>query len=241
MLRAQVDIPKPFVDEFRRGAIQRVERAAMEATHTAMRRALDQTRVEMRGRGLGGLGGALGLFSDKEKGTVFRRGGDAFSASAGIYLRNKSERTAGAMTAYTEGAEIAPVRGRWLWIATEEIQRFVGGGAGRGRGKRITPALWRQNGLDSKIGRLVPIKGVNGFPLLIVQNVGVSAAGKKNSARGLTKSGRPRKGQIEKSMIVAFYAIPRTSRAARVDLIAIASRWASIVPTLFNEEMQKGL
>lgn len=240
MFRAQVEIPQPFVDDFRRAATQRIERAAMEATHTAMRRGLDQIRAEMRGKGLGNLGNALGLFSDKEKGQVFRRGGDAFSASAGIYLRNKSERTEGAMTAYTEGAQIAPVRGRWLWIATEEIQRFVGGGAGRGRGKRITPALWRQNGLDAKIGPLVPIRGINGFPLLIVQNVGISAAGKKNSVRGLTKSGRPRKGQVERSMVVAFYAIPRTARAQRVDLIAIASRWASLVPDLFDEEMQKG-
>jgi hypothetical protein len=240
MLRSSVEIPQPFVDEFKRGASQRVERAAMVATDVAMRRALAQIRVEMRGKGLGNLGNALGLFSDLEKGQVFRRGGEAFSASAGIYLRNKSERTEGAMTAYTEGAEITPVRGRWLWIATDEIQRFVGGGKGRGRGKRITPALWKQNGLDSKIGPLVAIKGINGFPLLVVQNVGVSAAGKKNSVKGLTKAGRARKGQVERSMVVAFYAIPRTSRAQRVDLIQIASRWASIVPDLFNEEMQKG-
>lgn len=241
MLRASIEIPQPFVDEFRRGASQRIEQAALESTYTAMKRALDQTRAEMKSTGLGNLGNALGLFSDKQKGVVFRTGAGSFNASAGIYLRNKSERTEGAMTAYTEGAQIAPVRGKWLWIATEEIQRFVGGGRGRGRGKRITPALWRQNGLDAKIGPLVPIRGINGFPLLIVQNVGVSAAGKKNSVKGLTKSGRARKGQIERSMVVAFYAIPRTTREKRVDIIAVASRWASLVPEFFNEEMQKGL
>ena len=231
------DIPEPFVDEFRRSAIQTIERAALVATHKAARGALGQIRAEMKSRELAGLSNALGSFSDFDKGRVYRQGAEAFSASAGIYLRSKSERTVGAIISYTEGATITPTNSRWLWFPTEEIQRFVGSKSTR---RRLTPGLWKQRGLDAKIGPLIPIRGINGYPLLILKNVGVSLAGKKRSVKGLKKNGQPRKGQVAKEFIVAFIGIPNTRRARRVDLIAIAQRWASLVPDYFAEEMQKG-
>lgn len=232
-----VDIPTGFVDQFRRRSIQRIERAAMVATDKASRGALVQQRMEMRSRGLGILGNALGQTSDLKKGKVRRRGPEEFETSGVIFLRSKSERTVGAIKSYTEGADIHPVKGRWLWVPTDEIQRLVGSGKTR---RRLTPALWSQYGLDTKVGPLVYLPQKGKPPLLIVRNVGVSISGKRHSAKSLTRSGRPRKGQAVKSFIVAFIAIPRTTRIRRVDLIAIANRWAGIVPDLFNEEMRKG-
>lgn len=237
MIRASIEIPRGFMDEFRRNAIQRIERAVMVGTHKAARGALEQTRAEMTSRQLGSLGNALGSFSDLEKGQVYRRGPEAFSASAGIYIRSKSPRTVGAIISYTEGSTIRPVKGRWLWFPTDDIQRLVGSGKTR---QRLTPALWSSSGLDSRIGPLQLVRSINGNPLLVVKNVGVSLAGKRGSARSLTKSGRPRKGQIERGFIVAFIAIPFTARAQRIDVRAIAGRWAGLVPDFVSEELQRG-
>lgn len=237
MIDFDIEVPTAFVEQFKRQSIQRIERAALVATDKATRGAQGQMRLEMRGKGLGGLGNALGRTSDLDKGRVYRRGAEAFDASGVIYLRSQSPRTVGAIISYTEGADIRPVNGRWLWIPTDDIQRLVGKGKSR---QRLTPALWSKYGLDAKIGPLVFLPQKGKPPVFIVRNIGVSLAGKKHSAKSLTKSGRPRKGQIQREFVVAFYAIPRTSRAQRVDLIAIARRWAGIVPDLFNEEMQKG-
>lgn len=234
MIRASIEIPRGFMDDFRRNSIQRIERALMTGTHKAASGALGQIRAEMQSRQLGRLGNALGMFSDLKKGKVYRLGGDAFSASAGINIRSKSPRTVGAIISYTEGSNIRPVKGRWLWFPTPDIQRLVGSGKAR---QRLTPALWERYGLDTKIGPLQLVRSVNGNPLLVVKNVGVSLAGKRGSARSLTKSGRPRKGQVERSFVVAFIAIPFTARAQRVDVLAIAKRWAALVPDFVSEEL----
>jgi hypothetical protein len=94
--------------------------------------------------------------------------------------------------------------------------------------------------MDAKVGRLELIRSVDGRPLLIVRNVGVSAEGKRRSARSLTKSGRARKGQIRKEFIVAFIAIPRTARAARIDVSAIHAAVMAELPGLIASELRKG-
>jgi hypothetical protein len=89
----------------------------------------------------------------------------------------------GAIEAYTEGAEITPKRSPWLWISTDEIPRR----AGR---YRMTPALYRATGLESRIGPLVQIPGRHrGEALLIVRNVTVDRFGRRGKARRLPKRG----------------------------------------------------
>lgn len=213
--------------DYYRFAEQRMERAALEATDKARRIALSQVRGQMQGSGLGRLGQGITSTSDLERGRgVHRTPGGGFSASGIVYVRSTSERTRGAIEAYTRGASIKPRRGRWLWIPTKEIPRVT-------NRYRMTPDLWRRNGFDRKIGPLVLIRSVNGYPLLVVRNVGVSLAGKPRSARSLTKSGRPRKGQTAKSFLVAFIGIPYTSRAARVDISAIMRSVQDQLPQLF--------
>lgn len=214
-------IGAPF-DQFYRGAIQRMEKAALIATDRGARAAETQLRTDMAGAELGRLGQAIKATSDlKRKRGVHRRGAEGFSASGVVYVRSKSERTLGAIESYTEGADIRPRRGRWLWIATDAVPRLAGSNFKGGKGQRMTPALWKSRGFERKIGPLVLIKSINGYPLLAVKNVGVDLSGRKRSAKSLTKSGRPRKGQIERQLVVAFIGIPYTARAARIDVESV--------------------
>lgn len=229
----ETSFPDVFSD-MERFARARAETAALEATKVAARRAVTRIRDEMKNAGLGRLGNALGNSSDLEKrGAVYRRG-DGFSASGVVFIRAKSERSRGAIKAYTEGAEITPVRGRWLWFPTDDIQRVAGAKADRAR---LTPGNWSKLGMDRKIGPLVFAESKDGRPLMIVKNVGVSATGAARSARSLRKSGAPRKGQIAQDFVVAFIAIPRTFRQARVDVPAILKSVAGELPALFNEAL----
>ena len=204
---------------------QRLERAALIATDRGRSIALRSIRSQMQAAGLGRLGNAISSTSDLEQsGEVHRRGG-GFSASGVVFVRSKSERTLGAIESYTRGAQIRPVRSRWLWIATDNIPRLTGK-------YRMTPELYVRNGFERKIGPLVRVKSVNGYPLLVVEVAGVSNSGAKRSARSLTKSGRARKGQVAKQFVVAFYGIPHTARSARIDVTAIMREVQAQLPQL---------
>lgn len=220
------------LEAYRRFAVQRLEKAALIASDKARLAAIADLRQQFRLSGLGRLGSAVGSGSDAAKGRgVHRRGGDGFSASGYLFLRAGSDRSRGAIEAYTEGAEIGPRNGRYLWIATDEIPRVTGR-------KRMTPALYRKNGFEAKIGPLFQVKSVNGNPLLVV-NATVSASGKTRTAKARTKTGKVRKGQREKEFIVAFIGIPRTSRKARVSVRDIARRAQSRVPGFLSEALSK--
>lgn len=207
----------------------KIERAALLATHRAAEKAKAKLRADMAGASLGRLGQAIGSTSDHRKGRGVYRRGNGWSASGIVHTRTMSERSLGAIEAYTSGAVIRPVRSRWLWIPTNNIPRL-----GKGR-KRLTPGTWVSSGMETKIGPLVRIRASNGNPLLIVRNVGVSLAGKSRSARSLRKNGMPRRGQARQEFIVAFIGIPHTWRAARVDVLAIMESIQGELPELFNQ------
>ena len=59
---------------------------------------------------------------------------------SGIRLHEDPSATDLDSLAYTRGADIGPVKGRWLWIPTPEIQRLAGSGKSR---RRVTPGNWR--------------------------------------------------------------------------------------------------
>jgi len=224
-----------IVSEYRRFAIQSLERAGVRTVGVIARRGKSAIRERMASASLGRLGNAVDARGEAR---VFRYGDEGFSVSAQFFIRSRSERTLGALAAYTEGAEITPRRGRWLWVPTDNIRRLAGSNR-KGQGFRLTPALWRANGFDQKIGPLVLIKSVNGYPLLVVRNVGVDLSGRKRSARSLKLNGEARKHQIRKEMIVAFIGIPRTTRAARVNLTEILNSVRAEMPGVFATELAK--
>lgn len=212
---------------------RRLELAALEATDRAAKVAVRSIREAMTGAGLGRLGNGLGSASDLSSGRgIHRREAGGFSASGVVFVRSRSERTRGAIESYTSGSTIAPKRGRWLWIATPDLQRVAGG---KGKRQRVTPGNWQALGLEQRVGPLVLLKSINGYPLLAVKGAGVSLTGATGSARSLRKNGQARRGQIRRELLIAFIAIPRTSRAARVDVPAIIRSVQADLPRLFAE------
>lgn len=217
-----------------RFAEQRLENAALIATDRARLIAIERIRSEGAAAGLGRLFNALGSTSDLKRGRGVHRRPNGFSASGTVFVRSRSKRSIGALKAYTEGAEIRPVRGRWLWFPTDEIVRIAGK---KGDRERVTPGNWERFGLDKRIGPLFKVRSVNGYPLLVVKDASVSAAGKTRSARALTKRGSVRRGQVAKAFIVAFIGIPRTARQARIDINAIAESVRGELPALVAQAM----
>lgn len=219
--------------DFRRGAIQVMENAALAATDRAARNALSTLRAQMASAGLGRLGNAIASTSDlRMSGRVHRRGGEAFSASGIIHLRTANERTVGAIISYTEGAEISP-RGEWLWIASSDLQKRVKGNF------RMTPARYRAGGYEKRIGPLVQIPGRHpGEAVLIVRDITTRIAGRANP-RPLPRSGRVRTGRVLQQQFVAFIGIRRTSRRARVNPNAIFDWARSSLPVLIRQALGK--
>jgi hypothetical protein len=207
---------------------QKAEMIALRSTDRATRRLVQTTRSKMQAAGLGRLGFAIGQSSDLKRGNgVYRRGNGEFSASGTLFVRSRSPRSIGALESYLDGATIRPRSGGLLWFPTDEIRRRVGvplpstGGNGRAN-IRLEPRYWNRTGLDRKIGPLVRVTGKDGTPLLIVENVAVSASGRPRSARRLNRNGAAPKNFIQKDFIVAFIGIPQTVRTRRLDLLAEA-------------------
>lgn len=231
MIKPSLQINTAFVDRFKKASIQRVERAMLVATDKASRNALSEIRSS---NALGRLGNALGHFSDLKKGKGFRFGESGFSASGGIAIKTKNERTVGAIISYTEGSEILPVRGRWLWFPTPEL------GIKRIGKKKVTPALYNSSGLTQRLGPLIFIPGRHaGEALLIIRNVQTSLSGRRRPIKG-SKSGVARAGRQQQEQIVAFVGIKRTARTKRIDVPAIMRANAARVGELFYNEMKKG-
>ena len=235
MIRAAVraDI-KGFVEHFKRHSIQRLEQAALKATDRATRDAHRELRGAMDGARLGRLKNAVAVGTDLRDGRgVHRRGGDGFSASGRIYIRTRNERTVGAIESYTVGSTILPVNGRWLWIATADLQKRVGR-------RKITPARYNAAGLDVKIGPLVFVPGRNpGEALLVVKNVSVDRFG-RGRVRRLPKRGPLGGSRERRDEVVLFVGIRRTTRIARVDPVPRFQDAARRVERLMREYLTNG-
>lgn len=205
------------------------ENRALEVSHRAAKRAQSAIRQDMAGAKLGRLGNAIGMTSDKERGGRLYRRGDTVRASGVVYIRSKSPRTVGAIISYTEGAQITPVKGRWLWFPTDDAYRIARlpipstGGGKKSIGVRMTPALYKKTGLDRKIGPLIRLRSVNGNPILAVKNVATpEVAGGRTKVKSRLKGGRAPKGFRNRELVVMFIGIPRTARAARVNVLGRA-------------------
>lgn len=216
---------------------RQLEKAAINMTLRAADKSKSEIRAAMAAAGLGRLGQGIGHGhgGDTEKaGQVHRRAGGGWSASGSVFVRSGSRRTRGAIISYTElaGTEITPKTGRWLWFPTPDLKRTVGlpvDGSGGPKKARLTPGNWDVT-YGRRFGPLATIKSVNGHPIMILKNpAGVSASGKRGLST-LTKAGKPRKGQVVKDFIVAFIAIPRTSRQARIDVPDIINKVIAGLP-----------
>jgi hypothetical protein len=224
MFTAEFTPVRTAMPALKRAFDNKIQQAALRATDRAATKAKEQIRSDMAAAGLGKLGMALGSGSDLKKGGRVHRQGDGWSVSGWVFVRSGSKRSRGAIEAYTQGAEIKPRKGRWLWIPSRDIQRLVGKGRDR---RRLTPALWNENGLDTRIGPLQLVPNINGRPLLVVKTGAVAATGRARSLRGRLKSGKAPRGFVNREFVVAFIGIPYTSRQARARPAEIARKVAA--------------
>lgn len=235
MSRIKVELrmpPRSAFDNFERETKARLQAASLNATQIAAGRAKSKIQTDMRGAGLGRLGNAIGNGGDLGKRGAVRSTGAGWSASGWVHVRGRSERTAGAIEAYTAGAEISPRRGRWLWIPTDDIPARVGK-------RSITPENYSRLGLATKIGPLVFVLTPSGQALLVVQGASLSGSGKSRSAKSRRKDGGLRKGQVAAETIVAFVGIRRTSRRGRVDVPAIMREAQASLPELLEQQLKR--
>lgn len=224
--------PRSAFDNFERETRARLQAASLNATQIAASRAKSKIQADMRGAGLGRLGNAVGNGGDLGKRGAVRTSGTGWSASGWVHVRSQSERTIGAIDAYTSGADIVPRRGRWLWIPTDDIPARVGK-------RSITPDNYTRLGLASRIGPLVFVLTPAGHALLVVQGASLSASGKKRSAKSLRKDGGLRKGQVASDTIVAFVGIRRTSRRTRVDVPSIMREAQASLQELLEQQLRR--
>lgn len=214
---------------WRRNMFARLQRAALRASDAAATGAQEDIRRAMRGQRLGGLANAIKQTSDLKKNRIKQRQDGGFSASGVVYAHVRSERTKGALDAYTEGATIVPRKGRWLAIATNEIPRRVGR-------YKMTPQRYVEGGFESRIGplRFVPTKR-GSVAYLIADNVTTNPL-RTGSARRLPKSGLARPGRSQVG-IVAFVLIRQTKRTKRIDPHQLARKWQLKIPFLMVREL----
>jgi hypothetical protein len=225
MLEVRVDLPPTsLLDAAQRRLLLKTIDMGHRITERAASNAKDEIRKQMASAGLGRLGNAITHGSDFRKGKrVKPLGGLDFAVSGFVFIRRAGERTRGAINAYTNDpiTVIRPRASALLWFPTDDIQRLVGRGRDR---KRLEPRDWEKFGLDRKIGPLINITAKDGTELLVVKNASLSASGKAGSLKGLTKRGKPRKGQVAAEIVVAFIGIPQTKRSRRVDVRQIAEK-----------------
>lgn len=233
MLKASIKRPSAAaIRAFEQASLTRMERAASIAADKAAGDARTALRRDFVSVGARRLGFAVGSGSDRQKQRGVIKRGDGFTTSGWIFIRSKSERTRGAIEAFTEGGEIRPVKGKWLWIPTQAIPARVGK-------YRMTPARYLASGLVNSIGPLIFKEGrKSGEAVLVVRNVTTRIKGRPN-ARRLPRSGRARSGRQARDEVVAFVGIRRTSRAARVSVDARLRQAQAAVQSVFAEEMSK--
>lgn len=206
-------------------ARQDIRKAARIAVDRAANMSLDGIRAGMRGAGLGKLGFAVGESSAQKK-----RDDGLWAVLYAKGTRNPDSRGAGALEAYTEGVVIRPKPGNtWLAYATGAIPKF----AGR---KRMTPALYKSTGLESRLGPLIfrPTRRA-GVALLVVKNVSVSP--KNGRARKMGPRGT--RTRIAMKEIVVFVLIRYTRRAQRFDHRRVVAEYAAHVPDFMAYELDR--
>lgn len=227
-LTARLRIGKPPGRAFQQAVLGRVARAAAYATDEAARQAHFNITGAMGAMKLGKLARAVGHGSDLKKRRVPPPNA-RFRVSGWVFARGKrgaSDRTFGALKAYTEGATIVPRKGRWLWIATDEIPQK----AGR---HRMTPARYIASGLERRIGELEFIPGDHaGEAFLIARDVTVNAANGYGKARRAPRRGAIGASRKKVDFIVAFIGIKITRRSKRVDPRKLTADAARRVPQL---------
>lgn len=206
--------------------IPELRAAAHYASDKAIELAKSNTRARIRAVRLGGLANAVGSTSSlKKRKTQTNRSWGAIFARGGLHSRANQ-----ALMAYTQGALIRPTGGRrWLAYATKAAGRLA----------RLP--IPRTSGRGYANFRNQPSR-VRGVQLTFVQFSATRAALVLKNASVSNKTGRAKpmgkrlgRGATQERMVVMFWLIRYTNRAARFNQDRIVRDAAQAQPRFVRE------
>lgn len=210
--------------------VRRLARAAMLAADQTALDGRQKIRATMASQRLARFRGVVQYTSDQKKNrgaTRNLRADRPWRVGSAVFTNfRKSERAAGAWSAYTTGPVIIPRKGKWLAFPTENAPKKIGR-------KKATPALYRAAG--EPLGPLQFVPGKNpGIAYLIANDVTVPGNNKSGKASRSNRGGR-----VKRAFVVVFILIKRTRRNVRLRPIDIVRQTALKLPRRIEQNADR--
>jgi len=186
-------------------------KAAEDAVTAGMRQAADGLKADLRRHVTeAGMGQRL---ANTWRAELYPKGRKSIKAAGFVFTRAPT-----IIRAFDQGAVIKSKHGFWLAIPTPA----AGTGA---RGKRMTPGLWEQ--MHGSRLRFIYRRGAPS--LLVAENMRARTGKRGGFAKGSASALRSGRGL---ATVVMFILVPQVSLRKRLDVNAVAERWASALPEL---------
>jgi|SRR5579884_475592 len=185
----------------------------------AMRQVTEGLKVDLRADVVdAGLGQRL---ANTWRGKTYPEGGVSLEAASFVWSKAPN-----IVDAFDRGVTIRSRHGFWLAIPTPAAGAT--GLAATGARRRITPGGW-----ERRTGMRLRFVYRRGRPsLLIADNARLSRSGLARPNTGRTRGGAVYTRLAGRSTVVVFILVPQVTLRKRLDIDAIAMRWAERVPGL---------
>lgn len=185
----------------------------------AMRQVTDGLKTDLRSDVVAaGLGQRL---ANTWRGKTYPESGASIEAAAFVWSKAPN-----IVDAFDRGVTIRSRHGFWLAIPTPAAGST--GLSATGARKRITPGGW-----ERRTGMRLRFVYRRGRPsLLVADNARLTKQGLARANIGRSKSGAIYTRIAGRSTVVIFILVPQVTLRKRLDVDAIATRWAARVPGL---------
>ncbi len=205
-------------DDLVRG-LSDIEGDAARCVTRAMREATDGLKSDLRADVVdAGLGRRL---ANTWRGKTFPESGASIEAAAFVWSKAPN-----IVDAFDRGVTIRSRHGFWLAIPTPAAGAT--GLAATGARRRITPG-----GFERRTGMRLRFVYRRGRPsLLVADNARLSKSGLARPNTGRKRGGAVYTRLSGRSTVVVFILVPQVTLRKRLDIDAIAMRWAERVPGL---------
>jgi hypothetical protein len=203
-------------DDVARG-LRDAEGDAARSVTSAMREVTDGLKADLRADVVdAGLGQRL---ANTWRGKTYPEGGMSLEAASFAWSKAPN-----IVDAFDRGVTITSNRGVFLAIPTAAAG--VKGISATGAMKRITPGGW-----ERRTGMRLRFIYRRGQPsLLVADNARLSKKGLARPNIGRTRAGAQFTRMKGRSTVVVFILVPQVTLRKRLDIAAIAQRWADRVP-----------
>jgi hypothetical protein len=194
-----------------------IEGDAARSVSRAMREVTEGLKSDLRADVVGaGLGQRL---ANTWRGKTYPEGGASLEAASFVWSRAPN-----IVDAFDRGVTIRSNRGFWLAIPTPAAG--IKGISATGAMQRITPG-----GFERRTGMRLRFVFRRGRPsLLVADNARLSKKGLARPNIGRTRGGAQFTRLKGRATVVVFILVPQATLRKRLDIAAIAQRWADRVP-----------